>query len=36
MIEAARSLVIHEQQANFNERQTWAEKEKRALHVSYI
>lgn len=35
MTEAARSLVIHEQQANFNERQTRSEK-MTALHVSYI
>jgi len=27
MTEATRSLVIHDQQVNFNERQTWAEKE---------
>lgn len=36
MAEAARSLVVSEQQPNFDERRTGAEKEKRALHVPYI
>lgn len=34
MAEAARSLVVCEQQPNFDERRTGAEKEKRAFNIS--